>query len=509
MLFAFENTYTQLPERFGVRQAPVPVRRPELLVWNSPLAAELGLHSASLPDSSPDERAAIFSGNTLPKGAAPLAMAYAGHQFGAFVPQLGDGRALLLGEVMDTHGNRRDLQLKGAGQTPFSRRGDGRAALGPVLREYLVSEAMHALGIPTTRALAVVATGETVLRETPLPGAVLTRVAASHIRIGTFQYFAARRDSAAVAALVDMVIRRHYPQAAETPNPPLALLQAIAARQADLVARWLNVGFIHGVMNTDNSAVSGETLDYGPCAFMDAYDPQTVFSAIDTKGRYAYANQPTIAHWNLMRLAECLIPLLDSDAHRAAGLAQEALATFVPAFEAGWLGGMRRKLGLLRADPADAGLIGDLLALMQTHQADFTLTFRQLCSAGAETQPPLDTPLDTLLDAPLGTPLNAGGTLPETQAVREWFSRWHHRRTQETTSPAARRTVMTQANPDFIPRNHQVEKALWAAVAANDLTPFTTLQTVLQRPYEDQPAYAAYTRPPLPHEQVAQTFCGT
>ena len=484
-MFSWNHTYAALPGSFYMRQRPVPVKRPHVVMWNAALAAELGL-SPLLSDA---RIAGIFSGNVMSEGADPLAMAYAGHQFGAFVPQLGDGRALLLGEVIDCHGQRRDIQLKGAGQTPFSRRGDGRAALGPMLREYLVSEAMHALGIPTTRSLAVVSTGETVMRERPLPGAVLTRVASSHIRVGTFQYFAVRGDRDALQALIAYTLQRHFPDAVETANPALALLNGVILRQADLMARWLHVGFIHGVMNTDNMAVSGETIDYGPCAFLDAYDPQTVFSSIDQQGRYAYANQPTIAQWNLVRLAECLLPMLDDDAARAHVMATEALERFVPVFEDHWQAGMRRKLGLLSAQEGDDRLTGDLLQIMQAKQADFTSTFRALYMAAAY---PAEQP------APLG---------PSAEA-QDWLHRWRMRWNRESAPAADRCEAMRLANPAFIPRNHRVEQALEAA-NQGDFTLVATLNTVLSFPYDDPAHSQEYATPPTPAERVHQTFCGT
>ncbi|HKD24114.1 MAG TPA: YdiU family protein, partial [Rhizomicrobium sp.] len=366
-LARFDNSYARLPERFYARLPPTPVAAPKLVRINEPLAIELGLDPARL--ASP-EGVAMLAGNRVAEGADPIAMAYAGHQFGTFVPQLGDGRAILLGEVVDRHGRRRDIQLKGSGPTPFSRRGDGRAALGPVLREYIVSEAMAALGVPTTRALAAVTTGETVWRETPLPGAVLARVASSHIRVGTFQFFAARGDNEAVKELADHVIARHYPEARGAASPYRALLEGVIARQARLVAQWLNIGFIHGVMNTDNMSIAGETIDYGPCAFMDAYHPATVFSSIDEMGRYAYGNQPTIAHWNLTRLAETLLPLLADNEEAAIEEAKAALATFAPLFNAAYVDGLRRKLGLIAPEPDDITLGQDLLKLMADNGTD-------------------------------------------------------------------------------------------------------------------------------------------
>src|SRR5215813_3506983 len=378
--FPFEHTYAALPANFFARVAPTPVTAPRLIKLNRELAVQLGLDPELLDGP---EGADILSGKRLPDGAEPIAMAYAGHQFGHFVPQLGDGRAILLGEVIDRDGVRRDIQLKGSGPTPFSRRGDGRAALGPVLREYIVSEAMYTLGIPTTRSLAAVITGENVIRETMLPGAVLTRVASSHIRVGTFQYFAARQDTDAVRRLADHVIARHYPHLADTERPYHALLEAVVARQADLIARWLLIGFIHGVMNTDNTSISGETIDYGPCAFMDHYDPAQVFSSIDEGGRYAYANQPRIALWNLTRLAECLLPLMSDDQEKAIAEAQEILGAFPEKFSAAYQAGLRSKIGLFTTRDGDEALVQDLLDAMAAGKADFTLTFRRLGDAAA------------------------------------------------------------------------------------------------------------------------------
>src|SRR5262245_25336678 len=414
--FPFQNTYAALPANFFARVAPTPVASPRLIKLNRPLAQHLGLDPDVL--DSP-EGAEILSGKRLPDGADPIAMAYAGHQFGHFVPQLGDGRAILLGEVIDKDGVRRDIQLKGSGPTPFSRRGDGRAALGPVLREYIVSEAMFALGIPTTRSLAAVITGESVMRETVLPGAVLTRVAASHIRVGTFQYFAARRDTDAVRRLADHVIERHYPHLAGAARPYHALLEAVIARQADLVARWLLIGFIHGVMNTDNTAISGETIDYGPCAFMDHYDPTQVFSSIDEMGRYAYANQPRIALWNLTRLAECLLPLFSDDQEKAISEAQEILGGFPEKFSIAYQAGLRAKIGLFTACDGDDALVQDLLEAMALGKADFTLTFRRLGDAAEA--PAADEKVRSLFNDPA--------------AFDEWAARWRQRTASESQTP--------------------------------------------------------------------------
>ena len=422
-------------------------------------------------------------------------MAYAGHQFGHFVPQLGDGRAILLGEVVDADGVRRDIQLKGSGPTPFSRRGDGRAALGPVLREYIVSEAMAALGIPTTRSLAAVMTGESVLRETALPGAVLTRVASSHIRVGTFQYFAARRDTEGVRQLADHAIARHYPDAGgQRASATSRCSSAVIARQADLVARWLLVGFIHGVMNTDNTSISGETIDYGPCAFMDDYDPAQVFSSIDEMGRYAYANQPRIAQWNLTRLAECLLPLISDDQDKAVAEAQAAIGEFVEVFDAAYQAGLRRKLGLFTARDDDRALAQDLLDAMAKNQADFTLAFRRLGDAALG--PDHDGAVRQLFADPA--------------AYDEWAARWRQRLGRRAADPPAeRQAAMRSVNPAFIPSNHRVEAVIEAAVNRDDFAPFEELLTVLSKPYEDQPAFSAYAEPPEPHERVLQTFCGT
>jgi uncharacterized protein YdiU (UPF0061 family) len=488
-LFPFDNSYARLPERFFARLPPTPVRAPRLVALNRPLARLLRLD----PDALDGEAgASVFAGNVLPEGAEPIAQAYAGHQFGLFVPQLGDGRAILLGEVVDAGGARRDIQLKGSGPTPFSRRGDGRAAIGPVLREYLVSEAMAALGIPTTRALAAVTTGETVLRERALPGAIVVRVAASHIRVGTFQYFAARSDLEAVRLLADHAIARHYPEASEAANPYRALLAGVVARQAALVADWMRVGFIHGVMNTDNMAISGETIDYGPCAFMDAYHPATVFSSIDHAGRYAYANQPGIAHWNLARLAEALLPLLAEKKEAAIEVAQEILAGFAPAFEAALNTRLAAKIGLHAVMPGDVDLIRDLLAAMAANAADFTLTFRRL--ADAVEAGGGDEPVRALFIDPT--------------AFDSWARRWRDRLGREPAPPAERAAAMRRVNPAFIPRNHRVEAAL-AAAEADDFGPFERLLAVVTRPYEDQPEAADLARPPEEHERVRQTFCGT
>ncbi len=489
MPFRFDNSYRRLPERFHARVLPTPVPDPRFVALNRPLALELGIDIAALEEHG----ATILAGNRVPEGAEPIAMAYAGHQFGQFVPQLGDGRAILLGEVIDRAGRRRDIHLKGAGQTPFSRRGDGRAALGPALREYVISEAIQALGIPTTRSLAVATTGEPVYRDRALPGAVLTRVAASHVRVGTFEYFAARDDTEGLRELTAHVIERLCADAAGADVPALALLEEVVARQARLVAQWLHVGFIHGVMNTDNMAVSGETIDYGPCAFMDEYDPATVFSSIDQRGRYAYGNQPAIAQWNLARFAEALLPLLDPAQDRAIEIATAALGGFATLFDRHWLDGMRRKLGLATAEESDVTLVQGLLAAMQASSADFTLTFRRLCDAAAA--PAADAALRQLFADPA--------------ACDTWLVGWRNRLAREPLPAAERAARMRAVNPAFIPRNHRVEQALDAAVDRGDLAPFEELLAVVTRPYDDQPEHARYATPPRPEERVLQTFCGT
>lgn len=488
--FRFDNSYARLPDRFYVRLKPVPVAAPGLVKVNEAVAADLGLDAVAL--SSP-QGLAILAGNTVPAGAEPLAMAYAGHQFGGFSPQLGDGRALLLGEVRARDGRRRDIHLKGSGPTPFSRRGDGRAALGPVLREYIVSEAMAALGIPTTRTLAAVTTGEKIRREGMEPGAVLTRVARSHVRVGTFQYFAASDDVEGVRLLADHVLARLYPHLEVADNRYLALLDAVIERQAALVASWMHIGFIHGVMNTDNMALSGETIDYGPCAFMDEFHPDTVYSSIDHQGRYAYANQPSIAQWNLARLAETLLPLIDADEQRAIDAATQSVERFAVHFVAAYVTGLRRKLGLLSPRDDDIKLINDLLGRMAAGRADFTLTFRGL--ADAMSDPAADAEVARLFAEP--------------EAYHQWAARWRERLSSEGGDGSERRSTMRVANPLFIARNHLVEEAIRAAVDTGDLMPFETLVGVLQRPFEDQPGRERFTRPPRPEEVVHATFCGT
>ena len=497
---AFDNTYArELPGLYAAWK-PATVPAPALLFLNRALADDLGLDAPAL--DSP-EGAALFSGNTLPEGAEPLAQAYAGHQFGGFSPQLGDGRALLLGEVIDRRGQRRDIAFKGSGRTPFSRGGDGKAAVGPMLREVLIGEAMHALGIPSTRALAVVATGELVYREAAFPGAILTRVAASHLRVGTFQFFAARGETDKLRQLAEYAIARHDPALAGTPGRHLALLRAVAGRQARLIAQWMNVGFIHGVMNTDNMTISGETIDYGPCAFMEAYDPATVFSSIDHGGRYAYGNQPSIARWNLARLAEALLPLMaDGDDEVVLRQAVADVTAVIDAFPSLYaealLQGRRAKLGLHQAadDSGDTTLAEDWLALLQQHGVDFTLAWRRLADAAAGD----------------GNPLHSLFTEPA--ALSPWLERWRGRCTREDGGDGgaglARATRMRQVNPWLIPRNHRVEEALAAASEHGDLTLLERLLAALRDPYDEDPAFARYAEPaPAQVSAGYQTFCGT
>ncbi|MBU7314938.1 protein adenylyltransferase SelO [Paenibacillus oleatilyticus] len=478
----FDNSYARLPETFFSRLEPAPVRSPKLIVLNDWLAASLGLNVEALQGS---EGVAVFAGNRIPEGAAPLAQAYAGHQFGHFT-MLGDGRALLLGEQITPDNTRVDIQLKGSGRTPYSRGGDGRAALGPMLREYIISEAMHALGVPTTRSLAVVTTGEGIIRETELPGAVLTRVAASHIRVGTFQYAANWGGVEELRTLADYTIQRHYPHADATENRYLSLLQEVIKRQAALIAKWQLVGFIHGVMNTDNMALSGETIDYGPCAFMDAYDPATVFSSIDVHGRYAYGNQPSIAAWNLARLAEALLPLLHDDEDEAIRLAEDAISGFVEQFAGHWLAGMRAKLGLFNEEPEDEALMKDLLVMMQKHQADYTNTFRALT---------FDKHEDLAFNG--------------TTEFAQWQERWQARRGRQQEPQASSQQLMRSSNPAIIPRNHRVEEALDAAVKQGDYSVMERLVQALSNPYAHSPEQAEYCTLPAASDRPYRTFCGT
>jgi len=498
--WAFSNSYGALPEKFFARLDPVPVASPRLIKFNEELAASLGLERGALDDAA---LAAVFSGNLVPQGADPIALAYAGHQFGQFVPQLGDGRAILLGEVIDRSGVRRDVQFKGSGRTPYSRSGDGRAALGPVLREYLVSESMHALGIASTRSLAAVTTGEQVIRGMRLPGAIVTRIAASHVRVGTFEYFAARADHDSVKILADYVIDRHYQGVESAQHPYLELLRAVAQRQAALVASWMQVGFIHGVMNTDNTSISGETIDFGPCAFMDAYDPSAVFSSIDTGGRYAYSNQPAAAQWNLARFAETLLPLIDADVNRAVEAATEVISAFPQRFEEHWLSGMRRKLGLATEDPGDGALIRAWLDVMHRNECDFTQTFRALSDV-APGVPSADAPAAVAL---AGSKIRSLFARPD--EFRAWEIEWRARLAREPQNRGDIARTMRAANPAFIPRNHRIEQLIVAAVEQADFIPFEQMLEVLSRPYEDQPGFESFAEPPQASERVLQTFCGT
>ena len=478
---SFDNTYIQLPQRFFARQEPAPVPAPALVRLNRELAATLSIDADWLESA---DGVAVLAGNAVPEGAEPIAQAYAGHQFGGFSPQLGDGRAILLGEVLDSDGVRRDVQLKGAGRTPFSRGGDGKSALGPVIREYIVSEAMAALGVPTTRALAAVATGEHVVRqEGPLPGGVLTRVAASHIRVGTFQYFLARGDVEALRLLADHAIARHHPSAIDAPAPYVALIESVAAGQADLMAQWMSLGFIHGVMNTDNTAISGETIDYGPCAFMDGFHPRRVFSSIDSGGRYAWGNQPHIGFWNVTRFAECLRPLLSEDPDEATALAEAALAGYPARFRSEYGARFRAKLGL--PDGGPAGLVDACLELLGVHGVDFTLFFRHLTRVAD------------------GDDAGRIATLfSSREPLDEWLAAWRG------AADPGRLADMRAANPVRIPRNHRVEQAI-QGVYRGDEGPFHRLVDALAAPYTDQDEFADLEAPPRPEEAVHETFCGT
>ena len=486
--FAFDNSYVRDLDAFYVHWKPTPATKPVLIRLNKELARELGADPVALASPAGVE---ILAGNQIPEGAEPIAQAYAGHQFGQFSPQLGDGRALLLGEVIDRNGQRRDIAFKGSGRTPFSRNGDGKCALGPALREYIISEAMHALGIPTTRSLAVVATGDMVRRDRAQPGAVLTRVAASHVRVGTFQFFAAHRGPEQVKRLADYVIARHYPALAASPQPYLDLLAAVGERQAELVARWLGVGFIHGVMNTDNMTLSGETIDYGPCAFMETYSPGTVFSSIDSAGRYAYGKQAGIARWNLARLAETLLPLIDTDTERAAQAATAAIDALPERQAAHWLRVFRAKLGLDEAGDAEAdrALIDDFLHLLKPNRLDFTVAFRALFHAAS------------------GDITRLKALLTNATDFADWHGRWQAR---QPARPADLLAAMRHANPCYIPRNHRVEAALDAAVDDNNLAPFEHLLAVIQSPFDERAADAEYAEPaPSEFTTSYMTFCGT
>ncbi|MFK7974663.1 MAG: YdiU family protein [Halioglobus sp.] len=484
---AFDNTYAKLPSVFHSDQAPTPVQAPSCITVNVELAQQLGIDPAWL---NSDAGIAMLVGNSIPAGAQPIATVYAGHQFGGFNPRLGDGRAVLLGEVCNAQGERFDLQLKGAGPTAYSRGGDGRSPLGPVLREYAISEAMHTLGVPTTRALAATMTGELVYREEALPGAVLARVASSHIRVGTFEFFAASKDPEPLRTLADYVIGRHYPQCADAENPYEALLLEVIEAQAALIARWQSLGFIHGVMNTDNMLICGETVDYGPCAFMDSFNPNQVYSSIDHQGRYAYSNQPGIGHWNLSRLAQGLVPLLHPDTEKAVPIAQAAIDTFPERYQSAHAHCMARKLGLEALNAQDNTLIESLWDIMEQEHLDFTLLFRRLTEIALPTLP--GDSVDSLI------------TLPP--SMSPWLERWQARLTNQ---PPGYVDQMLHANPAFIPRNHQLEHAIAKGSFEGDLEPFDRLLQVLENPFEFRVKDANFAMPPEPQEVVKQTFCGT
>ncbi|AGK54010.1 protein adenylyltransferase SelO [Bacillus sp. 1NLA3E] len=478
----FDNSYARLPKLLFSNHTPTPVHSPELIILNSSLATSLGLNGEVLQRK---EGIATFAGNQIPEGASPIAQAYAGHQFGHFT-KLGDGRALLIGEQITPKGDRFDIQLKGSGRTPYSRGGDGRASLGPMLREYIISEAMYALGIPTTRSLAVVTTGESVIRETALPGAILTRVATSHLRVGTFQFVAKWGTIEELQALADYALQRHFPYVEADESRYLSLLQGVIKRQAELIAKWQLVGFIHGVMNTDNMTISGETIDYGPCAFMDTYEPATVFSSIDREGRYAYGNQPYIAGWNLARFAETILPLLHENQDRAIELAQDAMSNFNELFQSNWFGGIRAKLGLFNVEPQDEALIEDLLSMMQKYRADYTNTFLSLTYDKTE---------DSVLSG--------------TEEFKQWYERWQTRLTRQEDSKDFSSQLMKNSNPSVIPRNHQVEAALEAGVKQGDSSVMEELLDVLSDPYAYSPEKIDYCKPPEPSDKPYRTFCGT
>ncbi|MDB3953571.1 YdiU family protein [Alphaproteobacteria bacterium] len=486
--FNFDNSFARELEGFFVPCKPSTVPEPSLLIFNQPLAEKLSLDTSALQGPLGAE---IFSGNRLPHGAIPLAQAYAGHQFGNFSPQLGDGRALLLGEIIDKRGERQDFQLKGSGRTPFSRSGDGKAALGPVLREYLISEAMHALGVPTTRSLAAVSTGEKVFREIALPGAVLTRISTSHLRVGTFEFFAARGQTDMVRRLANYAISRHYPMAHDADNTYLEFFKSVTSAQIKLVAHWMSIGFIHGVMNTDNTTISGQTIDYGPCAFMDTFSPKTVFSSIDLRGRYAYGNQPSILMWNLVRLAETLAPLVHTDKDHAVELLTEEAKNFKSAYNDIWLTHMRAKIGLNTEENGDSDLIQDLLNAMQEGEADFTLTFRRLSNA-----------------------MRGDNTAVRKQFINSaqydlWECEWHARLEREPASAEARATAMDKVNPIYIPRNHKVEEALSMAINNGNLSAFENILSAVSAPFEEVSGRESYTEPAPKTSVPYQTFCGT
>ena len=488
-LINFDNSYARLPKSFFECIKPTPVKEPKLVRFNKLLANEIGLNIIDDNDILSD----IFSGNIVPEGSEPIALVYAGHQFGYFVPQLGDGRAILLGEIVNNDGCRFDIQLKGSGQTSYSRSGDGRAPLGAVIREYIISEAMHSLNIPTTRSLAIIVTGELVSRETLLPGGILTRIASSHLRVGTFEYFAASNDHENLQLLADYAINRHFPDIKESNLRYQTFLESVCNRQAALIAKWMHVGFIHGVMNSDNTSISGETIDYGPCAFMDSYDPATVFSSIDHHGRYAYGNQPNIAQWNIACLGECLLSLIHPDRNKAIGIAEEILDSFQDKFRKYWLSGMYKKIGLTQNEPEDINLLEQLLELMKENKTDYTLTFRYLSDA---------------IENDTGNS-NFEKQFLSPNKIGEWLTNWRKRLKIQSVSFKKIKMSMQKENPAFIPRNHRIEKAIYEAVDNNDYSYMDHLILLLNKPYQDQPDNGEYMHPPEKPDHNYQTFCGT
>ena len=484
----FDNSYNGLPQEFFERINPVPVQDPQLIIFNDNLAKTLGIDESK----TRKQLAELFSGNVIPKGSSPIALAYAGHQFGQFVSQLGDGRAVLLGEISTPEQKHYDIQLKGSGQTKFSRQGDGRAPLGPVIREYIVSEAMHALGIPSTRSLAAVTTGEKVYRETALPGGILTRIAESHIRVGTFEYFAAQNKIENLKTLAEYTIKRHFPLLKDSRNSYLSLLKIVCDRQIELIAKWMGIGFIHGVMNTDNTSIVGETIDYGPCAFMDSYNPSTVFSSIDAHGRYAFGNQPSIAHWNMACFANCLAPLIDQDSDKAEEQAQEVINQFPNKMKVALMTVMCKKIGLKSTNSNSQETLQKLLSIMLDNESDYTLTFRYLSE----------------IIKGKGNTLFKKQFLEHKQ-ISNWLKEWTDLIKDQSLSKKEIALSMESSNPVFIPRNHLVERAIEAAVENNDFSEMKTLLAILNRPYEEQSSYSDFMKPPKPHEVVHQTFCGT
>ena len=484
----FDNSYNGLPQEFFERINPVPVQDPQLIIFNDNLAKTLGIDESK----TRKQLAELFSGNVIPKGSSPIALAYAGHQFGQFVSQLGDGRAVLLGEISTPEQKHYDIQLKGSGQTKFSRQGDGRAPLGPVIREYIVSEAMHALGIPSTRSLAAVTTGEKVYRETALPGGILTRIAESHIRVGTFEYFAAQNKIENLKTLAEYTIKRHFPSLKDSTNCYLSLLEQVCDRQIELIAKWMGIGFIHGVMNTDNTSIVGETIDYGPCAFMDSYNPSTVFSSIDAHGRYAFGNQPSIAHWNMACFANCLAPLIDQDSDKAEEQAQEVINQFPNKMKVALMTVMCKKIGLKSTNSNSQETLQKLLSIMLDNESDYTLTFRYLSE----------------IIKGKGNTLFKKQFLEHKQ-ISNWLKEWTDLIKDQSLSKKEIALSMESSNPVFIPRNHLVERAIEAAVENNDFSEMKTLLAILNRPYEEQSSYSDFMKPPKPHEVVHQTFCGT